>query len=125
MNFSNVHGHWGAEQQRFIQKVNYGKIIIENRRGISTHNHNPYFILDKDATETTGEVFFGALKLSGNFSGIIEQTQYGETLVQMGIKSHDLQMYKSKYSTHCIYIVEFSFIILGNKHITSLLIIDS
>ena len=92
MNFSNVHGHWGAEQQRFVQKVNYGKIVIENRRGISSHNHNPYFILDKNATETTGEVFFGALKLSGNFSGIIEQTQYGETLVQMGINSHDFLM---------------------------------
>ena len=69
----------GAEQQRFTQKVSYGKIVIENRRGISTHNHNPYFILDKNAIETTGEVFFGALKLSGNFSGVIEQTQYGET----------------------------------------------
>ena len=89
LNFSNVHGHWGAEQQRFVQKVNYGKIVIENRRGISSHNHNPYFVLDKDATENTGEVFFGALKLSGNFSGVIEQTQYGETIVQMGINSHD------------------------------------
>ena len=88
LTFSNVHGHWGAEQQRFTQKVSYGKIVIENRRGISTHNHNPYFILDKNATETTGEVFFGALKLSGNFSGVIEQTQYGETLVQLGINSH-------------------------------------
>ena len=92
LNFSNVHGHWGAEQQRFVQKVNYGKIVIENRRGISTHNHNPYFILDKDATETSGEVFFGALKLSGNFSGVIEQTQYGETLVQLGINSHDFSL---------------------------------
>ncbi len=92
LNFSNVNGHWGAEQQRFVQKVNYGKIVIENRRGISSHNHNPYFVLDKDATETTGEVFFGALKLTGNFSGIIEQTQYGETLVQMGINSHDFLM---------------------------------
>lgn len=89
LNFSNVHGHWGAEQQRFVQKVNYGKIIIENRRGISTHNHNPYFILDRDATETSGEVYFGALRLSGNFSGVVEQTQYGETLVQMGLNSHD------------------------------------
>ena len=23
LNFSNVHGHWGAEQQRFVQKVSY------------------------------------------------------------------------------------------------------
>ena len=89
LNFRNVHGHWGAEQQMFNQKVGYGKIYIENRRGISTHNHNPYFILDKDASETNGEVFFGALKLSGNFSGIVEQTTYGETLVQLGINPHD------------------------------------
>ena len=34
LNFSSVHGHWGAEQQRFVQKVNYGKIYVENRRGI-------------------------------------------------------------------------------------------
>lgn len=89
LNFSNTHGHWGAEQQMFTQKLGYGKITIENRRGISTHNHNPYFILDKDADETSGEVFFGALRLSGNFSGVIEQTQYGDTLVQMGINPHD------------------------------------
>ena len=47
LNFSNVHGHWGAEQQRFVQKVSYGKIVIENRRGISSHNHNPYFVKRK------------------------------------------------------------------------------
>ena len=89
LNFSNVHGHWGAEQQRFVQKVSYGKVVIENRRGISSHNHNPYFILDRDATETTGEVYFGALRLTGNFSGVVEQTPYGETLVQMGLNPHD------------------------------------
>ena len=92
LNFSNVHGHWGAEQQRFVQKVSYGKIVIENRRGISTHNHNPYFILDKDATQTSGDVYFGALKMSGNFSGLIEQTQYGETLAQIGLNSHDFML---------------------------------
>lgn len=92
LNFSNVHGHWGAEQQRFTQKVSYGKIVIENRRGISSHNHNPYFILDRDATETSGDVYFGALRLTGNFSGVVEQTPYGETLVQMGLNSHDFMM---------------------------------
>ncbi len=92
LNFTNVHGHWGAEQQRFVQKVNYGKIVIENRRGISTHNHNPYFILDKDATENHGDVYFGALRMSGNFSGVIEQTQYGETLAQIGLNSHDFML---------------------------------
>lgn len=92
LNFSNVHGHWGAEQQRFVQKVGYGAIVIENRRGISTHNHNPYFILDRDATETSGEVYFGALRMSGNFSGVVRQTQYGETLAQLGLNPHDFAL---------------------------------
>lgn len=92
LNFSNVHGHWGAEQQRFVQRVDYGKIVIENRRGISTHNHNPYFILDKDATQTQGDVYFGALRMSGNFSGVVEQTPFGETLVQIGLNDHDFEL---------------------------------
>ncbi len=92
LNFTNVHGHWGAEQQKFTQKLSYGKVIIENRRGISTHNHNPYFILDRNASENSGDVYFGALRMSGNFSGIAEQTPYGETLVQLGINSHDFML---------------------------------
>ncbi len=89
LKFCNVHGHWGAEQNRFEQEVSYGKILIECRRGISTHNHNPYFILHDHASEESGEVYFGALRMSGNFRGVIEQTPYGETLVQMGLNSHD------------------------------------
>ncbi|MGL5057894.1 MAG: glycoside hydrolase family 36 N-terminal domain-containing protein, partial [Fusobacteriaceae bacterium] len=95
LNLRNTHGHWGAEQQLFKQKVNYGKIVLENRRGISTHNHNPYFILDKDATETNGEVYFGALKFSGNFKGVVEQTQYEETSVSIGLNDYDF-MYSLK-----------------------------
>ncbi|ONI46866.1 hypothetical protein AN642_02535 [Epulopiscium sp. SCG-B10WGA-EpuloA2] len=92
LRFSNTHGHWGAEQQAFTQNVSYGKICFENRRGISGHNHNPYFILENNATETTGDVFFGVLKFSGNFRGIVEQTQYGETLVQMGLNPYDCKI---------------------------------
>lgn len=92
LNFSNVHGHWGAEQQRFVQKLSYGKTVIENRRGISTHNHNPYLILDRNAGETSGDVYFAALRMSGNFSAVVEQTQYGETLAQIGLNDHDSQI---------------------------------
>lgn len=92
LNFSNVHGHWGAEHQKFTQKVSYGKIIIENRRGISSHNHNPYFILDRDATQTEGDVYFAALRMTGNFSGVVEQTPFGETLAEIGLNSHDFTL---------------------------------
>ena len=83
----------GVQNNKCLLKVSYGKIYFENRKGISGHNHNPYFILDKDATETTGEVYFGALKLTGNFKGVVEQTPYGETLVQMGINDFDFLIY--------------------------------
>lgn len=92
LNFKNTHGYWGAEQQLFNQQINYGKTNFENRRGISSHNHSPYFILDKDATEYNGEVYYGALKFTGNFLGIIEQTQYGGTLVQLGINPYDFEL---------------------------------
>lgn len=96
LRFSNTHGHWGAEQQKFTQNVSYGKVYIENRRGISGHNNNPYFILDKDANETNGEVFFGVFKHTGNFKGIVEQTAYGETLVQMGLNPYDFELQLKK-----------------------------
>ncbi|MGL4569109.1 MAG: alpha-galactosidase, partial [Fusobacteriaceae bacterium] len=92
LKFRNSFGHWGAEQQGFVQQVSHGKIYFENRRGVSTHNHNPYFILDKNADETSGEVYFGVLKQGGNFKGIVEQTQYGHTLVQMGLNDYDFQI---------------------------------
>lgn len=89
LTLTSSHGRWLAEFQEFKQPLGQGKIILENRRGISTHNHNPFFILDRHATETEGEVYFGILKLSGNFSTIIEPRPYGGTLVQMGINPHD------------------------------------
>ena len=45
-------------------KILYGKIIMENRKGVPGHNHNPYFILDKEATETRGGLVYPAYLLS-------------------------------------------------------------
>ncbi|MTK68615.1 alpha-galactosidase [Turicibacter sanguinis] len=89
LTLTSSHGRWLAEFQEFKQPLGQGKIVLENRRGISTHHHNPFFILDHQASETNGEVYFGVLKLSGNFQTIIEPRPYGGTLVQMGISSHD------------------------------------
>lgn len=89
LTLTSSHGRWLAEFQEFKQPLGQGKIVFENRRGISTHHHNPFFVLDHQASETNGEVYFGVLKLSGNFQTIIEPRPYGGTLVQMGISSHD------------------------------------
>lgn len=92
LTLTSSHGRWLAEFQEFKQPLGQGKTILENRRGISTHHHNPFFILDHQATEISGEVYFGVLKLSGNFQTVIEPRPYGGTLVQMGINPHDCLM---------------------------------
>ena len=85
-------GYWLAELQEFKQPLGGSKMVMESRRGVSTHNHNPFFILDHNATETTGDVYFGVLKWSGNFKTVIEPRPYGTTLVQMGLNPHDCQI---------------------------------
>ena len=92
LNFSNFHGQWGCESVKYTEKVTHSRIVFENRRGTVTHDHNPFFILDKDATEVSGDVYYGALKLSGNFSGVVDPTPHAETLVQLGINSHDFAL---------------------------------
>ncbi len=88
----NVHGLWAAEQQPFTQQVGYGKVVLESRKGVSNHNHNPSFILADDATETSGRVWFAALKYPGNFKAVVEQSQYGGTSAQIGINDYDFSM---------------------------------
>lgn len=88
LRFRNTHGQWGAEFQGFTQQVSYGRIVVENRKGISSHNHNASFILDRRADETTGDVWFGALETGGNFLGEVEQRTYGGTALQYGINDY-------------------------------------
>ena len=87
----NVQGHWGAEQQEMVQTV-AGKIVLESRRGISNHHHNPYAVLSRGATQTEGRVWGAALAFSGNTKTVVEQTQYGQTLVQLGVNDFDLEI---------------------------------
>ncbi len=87
----NVSGHWGAEQQEVVQTVSM-KVVLESRRGISNHHHSPYAVLSRNATETAGRVWAAALAFSGNTKVVVEQTQYGQTLVQLGINDHDLEL---------------------------------
>ncbi|MFN8124960.1 MAG: alpha-galactosidase [Candidatus Nanopelagicales bacterium] len=87
--FRNVHGMWAAEEQPFAQQVGFAKLIVESRKGVSNHHHNPSFVLDRGATETTGEVWFGALRWSGTFAARIEQSQFGGTTACIGINDYD------------------------------------
>lgn len=86
-----LNGKWGGEFQ--IQRVELpmGKQLVERRRGSSGFDSNPYFALAADglATETQGEVWFGALAFSGNYKLVIERTAYEHVSVSGGIHDFD------------------------------------
>ena len=86
---TNVGGHWGTEHQLFREILGPGKKVLESRKGSTSHNNNPYFVLEKDASEEQGEVFFGVLGYSGNFKITLEVTPYDTTRALAGINDWD------------------------------------
>lgn len=66
--------------------IGTGMTGFESRRGISSHQHNPFVALvNPDTTETAGEVFAASLVYSGNFTMQTERDMYGSIRFQAGI----------------------------------------
>lgn len=83
-------GSWGRERHLVQRPLNHGTQSIESRRGASGHSENPFFaLLDKKATENSGEVYGFSLVYSGNFLASAEVDQYSTTRVAMGINPFD------------------------------------
>ena len=79
-----VGGHWGAEWVPFSQPVGSATTVLESRRGISSHNHQPFVVLDAGASEDSGEVWGAALAWSGSTRAVIDPTPYGDVVVTLG-----------------------------------------
>lgn len=88
----NTSGLWAAEYQAFAQPVGPAPLVLQARRGISSHHHNPYLIVDRAATETRGEVWFAALRHTGNFRASAEASRYGGTTFQVGVGDYDFEV---------------------------------
>jgi alpha-galactosidase len=75
-----LHGGWGAETQPASAGLTPGKVVLESRRGVTSHQLNPWFTLDPDgtATEESGEVWSGALGWSGSWKLVFETTPAGQ-----------------------------------------------
>ncbi|PLT29923.1 alpha-galactosidase [Peribacillus deserti] len=86
---TNVQGTWANEGNVFRNKINPGKHVLESRKGITSHNHSPYFMVDAHAEEHRGEVYFGILSHSGNFKLTLEQQPFGHTRILLGINDFD------------------------------------
>lgn len=82
-------GRWGGETQLIREPMVPGKRILESRRGNTSHQFNPWFAIDANATETGGPVWFGALAWSGNWKMAVEQTSNFFVRVTGGFNDFD------------------------------------
>jgi alpha-galactosidase len=68
-------GRWAGETQLTRTPIHPGKIVLESRRGNTSHQLNPWFAIDAgQADEEHGRVWFGAVGWSGNWKLVIEDT---------------------------------------------------
>ena len=85
-----VSGRWAAEDQISREPIDTGMKILESRRGNTSHNNNPWFMIDDShASEQNGRVWFGALGWSGNWRMTVEQTPYAQVRVTGGLNTFD------------------------------------
>lgn len=88
--FLHLSGAWCREKHMFKRELQMGAQSIESKRGISSHQHNPFVaLLSKGATEATGDVYGFSLVYSGNFLANIEVDGFKRTRVVMGINPFD------------------------------------
>lgn len=80
------YGKHAMERELERTSLRHGKFQIESTRGTSSHQQNPFVILcDRDATETSGNVYGVSFLYSGNFIASAEVDQIGQTRLTMGI----------------------------------------
>lgn len=85
-----LEGSWGRERHLTRNKVIKGAMVVESRRGASSHQNNPFVALARpDTTESSGEVYGMNLVYSGSFIAQIEVTPYDTTRLQMGLNPID------------------------------------
>jgi alpha-galactosidase len=93
-------GAWIRERHSHRRALNYGKIEISSRKGISSPDHNPFLILcDEKTTESSGGAYGFALVYSGNHNCSAEVNTHDNTRVQMGINHFDFSWNLAKNSS--------------------------
>jgi len=87
---SYLYGRWGSETKLSRIELGYGKKILESRRGITSHQFNPWFAVDNgQADEDFGRVYYGILGWSGNWKIVFEKDSYGRLQIAGGINNFD------------------------------------
>lgn len=86
-----THMHGRHIDEYHIQRVHltHGLKTLESRRIITSHQQSPWFAIDRNATEQTGDVWFGTLAWSGNWKITAEATEFAATRVNIGLNDWD------------------------------------
>lgn len=87
---THVNGRWLDEFHLRREPLLPGIKVLESRRLTTSHQHNPWFALDRNhADEQSGEVWFGVLAWSGNWRISVEVTEFASTRVNVGLNDWD------------------------------------
>ncbi|MCR6112183.1 alpha-galactosidase [Bacillus sp. A301a_S52] len=82
-------GKWVGEFQVIQETLSEGRKTIDSRRGNTSHQANPWFAVDADATEESGDVWFGHLAYSGNWDIHVEKDAFGFVQLCGGMTDFD------------------------------------
>ena len=84
-------GRWGAEDQLQQEPVRQGKVVLESRRGNTSHQLSPWFAIDSggNADQQHGDVWFGTLGWSGNWKIVVEETPVHQVRITGGLNDFD------------------------------------
>ncbi len=86
MDCIHFYGRHMMERQMERLPLHHGVQSVESKRGMSSHQHNPFVILcDRQTSEKYGDCYGFALAYSGNYKCEIEVDQMEQTRLVMGI----------------------------------------
>ena len=86
---THMYGRHVGEFNLQREELTPGLKVIESRRIIPSHRANPWFAVDRNASEDHGEVWFGTLAWSGNFKTTAEVTEFASTRISIGLNDWD------------------------------------
>jgi alpha-galactosidase len=87
-----LNGAWSRERHVNCHPLHPGIQKVESRRGASSANHNPSFILkDPSTTENKGNAYGFSLIYSGNHESSVQVDHYKTSRAQIGINSNGFE----------------------------------
>ena len=87
-----LQGRYGKERMEERVGLNHGATVLLSRRGISSHQENPFLALVNEHTdEYHGDAYGFNLVYSGSFKNEIEVDPYNQTRLVMGVSDEQFE----------------------------------